>query len=296
MKFCNSQQAIEIAKQLYPDAKQLRLIEHGYDNVVVLVDDLYAIKFPRNSEAALNNQLEAKVLPYFEQLEDIQKPKLLHHNSEPQYSTYIQVLGESLTKDQIATMPANTSQQLGRDIAKLAYGIHKSITVEQLRQIKNSLNLDPTFDSWSKYLNTSLRANGSMNTQQTKLAKYFYDKWLNIEKHSPQIPIHDDLHKNNLLLIDGKLSGVIDFGEITIGTPEQELRMIRRFGDGVVNEAVKEYQRLSNQTLDIDAINTWAIVQEMAKYANYTNKNMTDNYSYKRAKKFLNKHLSEVSW
>lgn len=43
------------------------------------------------------------------------------------------------------------------------------------------------------------------------------------EFDAPPVWIHGDLHPNNLLTIEGRLSGVIDFGDITAGDPATDL-------------------------------------------------------------------------
>jgi aminoglycoside phosphotransferase (APT) family kinase protein len=69
----------------------------------------------------------------------------------------------------------------------------------------------------------------------------------------PPLWLHGDLHPGNLLVNDGQLSGVIDFGDLTSGDPATDLavlwmlpRSIRsRFGEwpGGAPEAVKTRAR-----------------------------------------------------
>jgi hypothetical protein len=36
---------------MYPDAETIRLVEHGYDNIVGLVDETVTVRFARNATA-----------------------------------------------------------------------------------------------------------------------------------------------------------------------------------------------------------------------------------------------------
>ena len=54
--------ALELTRDAYPNAKQITLIVHGYDNIVVLVDEQYALRFPRNQDAYARSQYEKQVL------------------------------------------------------------------------------------------------------------------------------------------------------------------------------------------------------------------------------------------
>lgn len=295
MNFCNGNEALLIAKKLYPSAKRLELIEHGYDNVVVLVDELYAIKFPRNENSALNNRFETAILPYFQNIHNVQIPKYIYFNEKPTYTVYQQVLGESLNKRDIANMAPDVAERLGEDIANFAYKLHSAVSVDQLLVIKQKLGHDPQCTDWANYFRESLYNCDWLSAKQNVYANEYYAKWLALDP-SPKLAIHDDLHKNNLLMARGKLSGIIDFGDMTIGTVEQELRMINRFGDNVLVATVKTYEKLAKRSLNKDAIHTWSICQELAKYANYSKRKLTDNYSYKRAKKLLSQQLSDTNW
>lgn len=295
MTFCNIQQAINIANQLYPNSS-IELVDHGYNNIVILVDDQFTIKFPRDSEAELNNRYEAKILPYFENINYVQIPKVIRQNQEPTYTIYIQVLGSTLSKKDLADLPNESAAELGEEIASLAYDLHNAIEPSKLLQIKKELDFDPNCLAWPTYLKKALYNCSNLSPTQNKLAQEYYAKWQNLDKNTNKIVIHDDLHKNNLLTINNHLSGVIDFGDMTVGNAEQELRLILSLNDNVYKACVAKYEALSGQKLNQDAIFIWAVVQELSKYATYSAKGNTDNYSFRRAQKFLNRSLHEGNW
>lgn len=296
MHFSDTNQALEIARNLYPNANNLQLIDHGYNNIVVLVDDEFTIKFPRDAEAALNNRFEARILHYFESIKYVQIPKVISENTEPLYTIYVQVLGDTLTKKQLAELSKESATILGEEIASLAFDLHNAVKPNDLLQIKQELNFDPDLLAWPTYLKNALESCGALSPSQNILAQTYYAKWQNLDKHTNKIVIHDDLHKNNLLTINNHLSGVIDFGDMTIGTAEQELRLILSLNDSVYRACISKYVQLSGNKLDENAIFVWAVVQELSKYATYFTKNTTDNYSFRRAQKFLNRWLPAGNW
>ncbi len=54
-----------------------------------------------------------------------------------------------------------------------------------------------------------------------------WDRVLSAPKwHGPPLWIHGDLHPGNLLVSDGQLSGVIDFGDLTAGDPATDLSVL----------------------------------------------------------------------
>lgn len=296
MKPTNGPEALEIARKLYPNANNLQLIEHGYDNIVILVEEDYTLKFPRNESAVLSNLFESKVLPYFNHITNVQIPVFIRHNTDPVFTIYKQVLGKPLNKADIDYLSLDESMALGKDIASLLYAVHKSMPVNDLVAMKHELNHDPEFLDWPNYLKNSLYLCTSLNPIQNTIANKYYEKWLKLDKTTHKIVIHDDMHPNNILFINGRLSGVIDFGDMTVGTAEQELRILWQFGDQVLDATISEYEKLANRKLDVEAIHIWAISQELAKYATYSAKTDTNNHSFMRAQRLLNRWLPEGKW
>jgi hypothetical protein len=50
--FADAELARKTARELYPDAQHITLVDHAYDNIVALIDETYALRFPRNDRAA----------------------------------------------------------------------------------------------------------------------------------------------------------------------------------------------------------------------------------------------------
>lgn len=49
------------------------------------------------------------------------------------------------------------------------------------------------------------------------------------EYQGPPLWLHGDLHSENLLVLDGELSGIVDFGDITAGDPATDLAVVWSF-------------------------------------------------------------------
>ena len=62
MHFANIDTVKKIVSDLYPKSKDITFIEHGYDNIVALVDKIYALRFPRGEGAYARGLYEKEVL------------------------------------------------------------------------------------------------------------------------------------------------------------------------------------------------------------------------------------------
>ena len=105
--------------------------------------------------------------------------------------------------------------------------------------------------------------------------------------------MHDDLHTLNMMFEDNRLIGILDFGDTNVGTPEQELRQLYCINDDVMFAAVSEYQKLSGQELNVEALKLWAIMQELAVFSKSFIASKTNHHTFKRVARNLNTWLNE---
>jgi aminoglycoside phosphotransferase (APT) family kinase protein len=80
--------------------------------------------------------------------------------------------------------------------------------------------------------------------------------------------LHGDLHPHNLLVVDGLLSGVVDFGDVTAGDPAVDLAVAWSFVPGAQETLWAAYGR-SDAALRARA-RGWAIALGLAYLAGST--------------------------
>lgn len=297
LTFADTGLARKITKDAYPDAKQITLIEHGYDNIVVLVDDLYALRFPRNKDAYARSQYEKQVLQHLETLETISVPKILGEHANPPYLLTSFVKGEHLSPNDINTFPLALQQELGETVATFAYAMHTAFSVEEARQARKDLRLDEgTEEPWNVFFERLLADSAPLTPEQDEVAKEYYKKWKQANADSPLVVVHDDLHTENMLFKGQHLCGILDFGDTNIGTAEQELRQLYRINETVLSAAADKYSDLSGRRLDIEATKIWAIMQELAVYTEQLLAKNTSHPSFIRAAKNLDMWLATDMW
>jgi hypothetical protein len=87
MIFADVDLAKKIISELYLNAKEINFVENGYDNLVALVDEKYAFRFPRNENAYARGCYEKLVLQDLNPLTEIAIPKILGEGENPPYIT-----------------------------------------------------------------------------------------------------------------------------------------------------------------------------------------------------------------
>ena len=297
-KFADIEAARQIVQQRYPDARRIEFIEHGYDNVVALVDTNYAIRFPRHYEAYVRSQYEKAILPKLTAITAVAVPQLVESHDVPPYLVTTYVPGKHLTPDAVNALALGQQAAIGNVIGTFAHQFHSSVTVEDEQASRASAQLGDQFDeSWAAYFKHKVGEATFASVTQATIAKQVYTAWQSYQQNTKQhVVIHDDLHLDNMLFSGPELIGIVDFGEANIGTPEQEFRQLCRLHPAVLDAAIATYQQLSGYALDASEIRAWATMQELGAYSRRLTAGQTDHPSFMRSCRYLDTWLPEGNW
>lgn len=256
----NTDAALNVTRKLYPNSANFETITDGQENLVIVVDQAYSLRFPRNEEIWQRGAVERSVLKQLAQV-PIPVPKLLSVSENPAYIQTTYLRGAHLNANDIRTAPKSLQQRIGKEISQFAYTLHSVLSVDAIRP----LLIPPTW-SYDDYLKRVLFDRQDPNPKIDALAKHYYQAWINKNVVKDTV-IHDDLHTGNLLFDpDYHLTGVLDFGAVCLGSAEQELRQTYRLGDEVFETAASTYEQLSGKTFDRDVAKLWTVTQELASY------------------------------
>ena len=281
---------------IYPAAKQITLVEHGYDNIVGLVDETYAVRFPRNADAYRRSQYEKSILQSINQPQELAIPKVLDERSDPPCLITNFLHGTHLNSKALNNLTPAEQEQFAKDIARFTYTLHKSLSVDEVRGFREKFEIHKLDEDWNVYFKKHLSRVDLPNSVQNELVKQYYEQWQKYETQESLVVIHDDLHADNLLFENGALIGVLDFGDTSIGTPEQELRQLYRINETILRTAIEAYSKLSGLELSFEAAKAWAVVQELGSYVDRLSTGSKNHPSFIRACNNLNKWLPEGEW
>lgn len=298
LKFANKDTAEQIASEIYPSARSIRMIEHSYDNIVALVDSTYAVRFPRDENANARSQYEKHILQQLENVTTITIPTVITDHGNPPYLVTSFVPGHHVSTQAIRTLPIDLQREFARKVAQFAYAMHSTLVLEDELRIRQELNLDSLAEEpWSIYFRKTISQATFPTLQQDATAKEYYARWNAICNISPQVVVHDDLHTENMFFdVNNRLIGILDFGDTNVGTPEQDLRQLYRINEDVLLTALHEYEDISGRSLNQEVAKTWAITQELAVYSEQLTHNNTEHRTFKRACRNLNAWLGEGDW
>ena len=297
--FADVATAHEIAHNLYPNAQSITMIEHSHENIVALVDSNCAVRFPRDKNAYLRGLYEKHILGKLNAPKSITIPSILEEHSNPPYVITSFLPGHHLSSATVRTLSKDQQQDFAKSVAQFAYKMHSTFKLSEEISLRKKLGLDELedFEPWAAYFKKVIYDKTYPSAAQDSIAKKCYGDWSRICDVTPTVLVHDDLHTENMMFDDNNhLTGVLDFGDVNVGTPEQELRQLYRISEDVTMIAVREYEHLSGRQLNIEAIKLWCIMKELADYSKRLAAKDTNHHSFKRASRNLNTWLPKGKW
>lgn len=247
------EKAISLVKSKEEPDIRLTIIDSGYDNLVITAGDkLY--RFPRSGEVWERGLIERSILEKLSSHPELSVPHLLSVNENPAYAVLTSIPGRNLSPETIRSLGNNHQQYIGEQIGIFAYHFHRLFQPDDIKPFLP--NEDPQA-FYANYLQQVLK------DRQEKTATWVRETWPK-HNHPGDTVIHDDLHTHNMLFDDdSNLTGVIDFGDVSLGSPEQELRYTYWISDIVLDNAIATYEQLAHKSLSKDLLVLCAVSQEI---------------------------------
>ncbi|MGG4341733.1 aminoglycoside phosphotransferase family protein [Paenibacillus lautus] len=218
----------------FPQLSTLKVQEigNGWDNTVYRVGDEYVFRFPRRDIAISLLNTEAKILPKLEHYITVPyaKPLFFGKESEDYPAPF---LGYTYLPGKFPIgISDQTRMQLASTLARFLKNLH-SFPVEIARQagvLSDQRNLTDLAGRKDKMLNLlSNLTHYIKKAELNEIADYLQGIHLDRARHR-YVLIHGDLHFKNMLVDDtGKLSGIIDWGDVNIGHPACDLSIVYSF-------------------------------------------------------------------
>lgn len=203
-----------------PDLADLEIIElaHGWDNVSMRVGNDLVARIPRRRMAVALVRNEARWLPHLGPMLPVAIPVPLFVGAPGHGYPWPWTLVPWIPGERVADVDGLDLDRFARDLAAFLRALHVAApddapvnpyrgvpladrdepTRERVAQLEDLIDASATLSLWGE-----LSATSGFNGRPV---------WL-----------HGDLHPANLLTVRGRLSGVIDFGDVTSGDPATDL-------------------------------------------------------------------------
>ena len=244
-------EAIEQLRAAFPDLRVERrdFAGEGYDSVALLVNGAYIFRFAKRPDVAIRQAREATLLPLLVDRLPMAVPRYTHVWADPAWPGarivgYRLIPGEQLFPDRaLPEHRATQAAQLGAFVSAL-----HAIAVDEARQC-GALGGDA--ESWrAEYRDFFGEAREHMlplfDAHERAAIESFWLGFLEDDGNFTFAPalVHRDLNTEHILFdpATGRLTGVIDWGDASIGDPAIDFTAIRReLGEDFCRQTLAAY-------------------------------------------------------
>jgi aminoglycoside 2''-phosphotransferase len=274
-----------IIRQYEPSVQEISYIDHGHDNLVVVVNNKLVFRFPRNDVAARRLEFEIALLQLVKgKITAVPTPDLLEVSTTPLYAVMAYREGMHLTQTEIEALTDDEQTMIGRKLAEFMVQFSNAISGEQLMRLRKEAGLIGIEESWPEYFDRLFRRMPLPNERLAPIVDEYYGTWKNyIQAEQGRYAIHDDLHPANILFTGPSVSAVLDFGDANVGTAEEEMRGLFRMGDQVLQATIDRFHELTGRSIQYEHIRIWGIMNDLARFVRYLGEQRTTHPAFLRA-------------
>lgn len=278
---------LDIIKQEYPafyrKIKKVKLIDHGWNTVVLDVDDKYIVRFKKDE--IFPQALEIKILKRSQNKISMPIPKIISIGKQYKYIIYRKLRGVNLSEKIIDSLNRKQYNKFINDIAKFLMQFHNSLSIAQakkmgIKRIKDKENYTKCIKS---KLFKNIKNKDIINfTKQTMLA---YKALPDIKEN--KVVLYNDLHCNNIAfdLKKKKINGIFDFGDVGIEDYQLDFTYFHHFKLKFLEDIATKYQQLTKRKVNLEYVKIYCYINELSDLAEYSDR--PDSKVYKRAVRII---------
>ena len=218
------------------------VINSGFNSDAIIVNNEWIFRFPKRPEIYDEYIREEKILKLITPYLDIPVPNPTVHKINGELFTGHRLIKGKQYTDAVAEMSKAQKDQLARDLAEF---------LVQLHGIKTDLPVNQySLDEFSalKNVKSSLKQDAA---QIKKILSDFAAKNLLLDPKNAVL-CHTDLNENNILIEDGRLCGVIDFGGASVCERSIDFAALTKFDYELAKNMVQYYTEISGNAVDFD--------------------------------------------
>jgi aminoglycoside phosphotransferase (APT) family kinase protein len=217
-----------IAHALGRNPRTVVELDHGYDFEVAIVDDDWVFRFPRRAAVEEALEIEIALLPALASALPVDVPSFEYISRQPFFVGYRLIRGEPLVDEDPDGVRAFLDALHAVDPAGLP--VERPDWVEAYREQCRKFE-----DLVFPLLDEDLRPQ----------AKHLFDEVETLVDFEPAL-LHADLGPAHLLVRDGRLGGVIDWGDTRVGDPALDYAWLLNgpFADWDVDADLRRRARL----------------------------------------------------
>jgi aminoglycoside 2''-phosphotransferase len=223
-----------------------QFVNRGDDHVVVLFDGKTIFRVPRSDVYRRSFKDELKLLAVLRATTRVPIPRYVYVSDNSDFGGYELIAGEEMTLERFAALSAAQQHDVISEIADFMTALHKLdrdvLPAYRANEPWSSDDLGQYKERYWRTRRDSIAPH--IEPETLKNIDDFYEPFLQACRDIPAAcVIHGDLSDDHVLLDvrQGRLAGIIDFGDAAIGDPATDFSFFWSYGDWVARELYRQY-------------------------------------------------------
>ncbi|WP_226925311.1 aminoglycoside phosphotransferase family protein [Georgenia thermotolerans] len=203
----------------HPDLADLplRLVASGWDNVIYRLGDDIAVRLPRRAAAAGLIEHEQRWLPVLAPRLPVAVPAPVRRGVPGHGYPWAWTVTRWMAGTTAAEAPPGERRALAEPLAAFVTALHRPAPADAPLNPVRGVPLPTRHDA------VVGRLTGGLVPQAERAAALWAELSATPAWAGPALWLHGDLHPANLVVADGALAAVLDFGDLTAGDPATDL-------------------------------------------------------------------------
>ncbi|MBI2639511.1 MAG: aminoglycoside phosphotransferase family protein [Candidatus Sungbacteria bacterium] len=252
--------------------KKITLIDNGWDNVVVEINDNMIFRFPKDNKFTFYKNektsfdTEVEILGILKNKISLQIPQIEFLGKSFTYMGYPKIHGGNLTTEIFDSLNSEQKEKLTFDLANFLREIHASISPDEARKI-GVVNED--LPSYSRSIKSVL-PNKINNKSVLNFVEATVEEYESLIQEKVELVfLYNDLHTENMAFdaTAKKLNGVFDFGDIMVGDVNMDFYPLYKFDPYFMKAVAGKYQKLTGRKLNLRRMVIYGRINELSDLA-----------------------------
>lgn len=228
-----------------------RLLTHGCDHDVLLLDERLVFRFPKRDDYLARFRAEVRLLAAAGSKLPLAVPQYVYLPPASDFGGYALLPGRELRPEHVMSMAADQRKKIAVQLGQFVTALH-GLPAETATEAGFE------HDYWWSQANTAARYELMRSALEPHLEAAEV-RWLDeqfawyLSRRIPEraVILHGDLAPDHLLfdLSRGELTGIIDFADVEIGDPAIDFAGLWEYGESFADETLESYRGIVDPEL-----------------------------------------------
>jgi aminoglycoside 2''-phosphotransferase len=244
------------------------LVTYGEDNLIVVLDQKWIVRFPRNDEYRARFAAELNLLDVLGPLSQIPVPRYEHVAPDKSFGAYRRIPGVELSPDRFAEFSESGRKAALISLAEFLSTLH-ALPQRLLIQPDGMIARTWSGEQFAALYRGMRRAKIARVVSPDVLLRFdaFHDVFEN-SRPGPSRLVHDDITDDHILTDAGGISGIIDFSDASFGDPAIDFAFFWRLGEASLDSVLSNY-RFATSDRTLKTRSHWTYVRYMINLLAY---------------------------